>query len=59
MADIKINDIQPAGMELFGGDESFIDDLDDQMSQEINGGSGRGFCSMFSLWCSRAAVAIH
>ncbi|MEH2362413.1 hypothetical protein [Nostoc sp.] len=41
MADIKINDIEPAGAELFGDDESFMDEIsNNDLSQVFGGGQG-------------------
>ena len=38
MADIKINDIKPAGVELFADSEGFLNELADSEIANINGG---------------------
>jgi hypothetical protein len=40
MADIKINDIQPAGAELFDDNESFMDEISNNELSRILGGKG-------------------
>jgi hypothetical protein len=42
MANIKVNDIKPAGAELFGDSESFMKDLSDSEMNNLVGGARRG-----------------
>jgi hypothetical protein len=39
MASIKISDLRPSGLDLFGDSESFLDDLSDNDLATINGAS--------------------
>ncbi|NEQ83929.1 MAG: hypothetical protein F6K26_28225 [Moorea sp. SIO2I5] len=50
MANIKVNDIKPAGSELFGDSESFMQELSNDELNNLHGGK---ICSIFSLWCCR------
>ncbi|NEO12819.1 MULTISPECIES: hypothetical protein [unclassified Moorena] len=38
MADIKINDLKPAGADLFADDEGLMQNLDDSLSGNVFGG---------------------
>jgi hypothetical protein len=48
MANIKVNDILPAGFELFADSESFMNDLNENDVNYIKGGG-------FTLICTFAA----
>jgi hypothetical protein len=39
MASIKISDLRPSGLDLFGDSESYLDDLSDNDLATINGAS--------------------
>ncbi len=39
MASIKISDLRPSGLDLFGDSESFLDELNDNDLATINGGA--------------------
>jgi hypothetical protein len=47
MASIKISDLRPSGLDLFGDSESFLDDLSDNDLATINGGSWDAFWEGF------------
>ncbi|MBD6619516.1 bacteriocin [Komarekiella sp. 'clone 1'] len=55
MADIKINDIEPAGAELFADSEDLLNELNDDELSNILGGleAARGFAlsSLLSIAC--------
>ncbi|WP_196516941.1 hypothetical protein [Nostoc sp. WHI] len=42
MANIKVNDIKPAGADLFGDYESYMDELVDSEINNIKGGRASG-----------------
>jgi hypothetical protein len=47
MASIKISDLRPSGLDLFGDSESFLDDLSDNDLATITGASWRDFWKGF------------
>ncbi|NEO77966.1 hypothetical protein [Moorena sp. SIO4G3] len=51
MADIKINDIKPAGADLFADDESFIKELSNDELNIVGGGKDGQISSLFSKNC--------
>ncbi|WP_013321441.1 hypothetical protein [Gloeothece verrucosa] len=52
MADIKINDIKPAGAELFEDSEGFLNELKDDEVNKVVGGVGTviGRCCSNTAW---------
>ena len=51
MASIKINNLQPAGSDLFNDSESFMNELSNQESNFINGGVVSGGCiCTITIW---------
>lgn len=49
MANIEVNDIHPAGSELFADFESFLNELSNA-EMDIRGGGGNA-CSLLSIAC--------
>jgi hypothetical protein len=43
MASIKISDLRPSGLDLFGDSESFLNDLSDNDLATINGGKAQSW----------------
>jgi hypothetical protein len=52
MANIKINDIKPAGVELFADYESFMDQLVDSELNNIKGGIKVMFTDTWAASCA-------
>ena len=46
MANIKINDITPAGIDLFSGDEGFLQELNDGHIVNVKGGTSYWYSTM-------------
>jgi len=48
MASIKISDLRPSGLDLFGDSESYLDDLSDNDLANITGAS---WCDLWEGFC--------
>ena len=59
MANIKINDIKPAGADLFADDESLLTELKDNEISAVFGGAIKGpLSSLFSIKCNCGVKAL-
>lgn len=51
MASITINNLQPAGSDLFGGSENYLNELTNQELNIVNGGVISGGCiPTMTMW---------
>ncbi|MEH2081621.1 MAG: hypothetical protein V7K89_16945 [Nostoc sp.] len=58
MANIKVNDIVPAGFELFADSESFLNDLNENDVNYIKGGGFTLVCT-FAHSCAGAVAELE
>ena len=58
MASIKINNLQPAGSDLFSGSENYLNELTNQELNIVNGGIISGGCIPRITICTLPDITI-